>query len=128
VNYSVVLVQLPLVREAAGGRIATPADAHRACADIAGLAQESLHVLTLDSRNRLVNRHMVSLGLNTPTSVLRARFRQKVMDHPRCRSQNCGARTAVITSRPSWTPAVHVLVGDCPATSNADEHPFSRPA
>ena len=62
-NYNIALVQLPLVREPGKERIATPADAHRICGDIAGLAQESLHVLCLNSKNILVNRHLVSLGL-----------------------------------------------------------------
>ena len=62
-NYNIALVQLPLVREPGTQRIATPADAWRACSDIGVLAQESMHVLCLNARNRLINRHMVSLGL-----------------------------------------------------------------
>ena len=62
-NYNVALVQLPLVREPGTQKILTPADAWRACSDLGSLAQESLHVLCLNSRNRLINRHMVSLGL-----------------------------------------------------------------
>lgn len=62
-NYHPALVQLPLVREASGQRIATPDDVYRVCRDIAELAQESFHVLTLTAKNRLINRHLVSLGL-----------------------------------------------------------------
>jgi DNA repair protein RadC len=62
-NYAIALVQLPLVREAGTQRVATPADAHRACGDIGVLAQECLHVLCLNARNVLINRHLVSLGL-----------------------------------------------------------------
>jgi hypothetical protein len=46
-NYSTALVHLPLVREHAGQKIVSPADAHRVCSDIASLAQESFHVLCL---------------------------------------------------------------------------------
>ena len=44
-------------------KIVTPADAHSACRDIEALAQETFHVLTLNARNALINRHMVSLGV-----------------------------------------------------------------
>ena len=62
-NYNIALVQLPLVREPGMQKILAPADAWRACSDIGALAQESMHVLCLNARNRLINRHMVSLGL-----------------------------------------------------------------
>ena len=62
-NYNPALVQLPLVRESTGKRVRTPEDVCRVCADIAELAQESFHVLTLNVRNCLINRHLVSLGL-----------------------------------------------------------------
>jgi DNA repair protein RadC len=76
-NYNPALIQLPLVRESSGERVATPADVYRICGDIAALAQETFHVLTLDAKNRLKNRHMVSLGvvdaaLVHPREVFRA--------------------------------------------------------
>ena len=61
-NYATALVSLPLVCEASGGRISTPAEALGACKDLACLAQESFHSLTLNNRNRLINRHLVSIG------------------------------------------------------------------
>jgi DNA repair protein RadC len=61
-NYATALVSLPLVCEARGGCIRTPEDALRVCADLAGLAQEAFHVLCLNTKHRLINRHMVSLG------------------------------------------------------------------
>ncbi len=80
-NYATALVQLPLVREPGTRLIRTPEDAALACADIASLAQESLHVLCLDVANRLINRHMVSLG-TVDASVAHARevFRAAVSD------------------------------------------------
>ena len=62
-NYNPALVQLPLVRESTGERVRTPEDVYRVCSDIAQLAQESFHVLALDSKNRLINRHLITLGL-----------------------------------------------------------------
>jgi DNA repair protein RadC len=62
-NYSSALVQLPLVRDCPRQRVRTPEDVYRVCGDLANLAQESFHVLTLDSRNGLINRHLISLGL-----------------------------------------------------------------
>jgi len=62
-NYNSALIQLPLVREATGERVRTPEDVRRVCQDMAHCAQESFHTLLLDSKNRLINRVMVSLGL-----------------------------------------------------------------
>lgn len=79
-NYSTALIQLPLVREASGQRVRTPEDVYRVCSDIANLAQEAFHVLLLDCKNRLINRHLVSLGLADaslvhPREVFRAAIR-----------------------------------------------------
>ena len=80
-NYATALVGLPLVCEASGGRITTPADALAACGDIARLAQETFHALTLNIRNRLINRHMVSLGAADSAPVAaRECFRGAIAD------------------------------------------------
>ena len=80
-NYNPALVQLPLVKESKGEHVRTPADVCRVCADIAELAQESFHVLTLNVKNYLINRHLVSLGLADaslvhPREVFRAAIGQ----------------------------------------------------
>ena len=80
-NYNPALIQLPLVRESKGEHVRTPAEVHRVCSDIATLAQESFHVLSLDVRNRLINRHLISLGLADaslvhPREVFRAAIGQ----------------------------------------------------
>ena len=62
-GYNPALVQLPLVRESTGERVRTPEDVCRVCGDIACLAQESFHVLCVNTRNCLINRHLISLGL-----------------------------------------------------------------
>jgi len=97
-NYSPAFLQLPLVREPGTRLIRTPEDAALACADIAALAQESFHVLCLDVRNRLINRHMVSLG-TVDASIVHARevFRAAVSD---------GASAVVLAhNHPSGDPA-----------------------
>jgi DNA repair protein RadC len=62
-SYRSALIQLPLVRESTGEHVRTPEDVYRVCGDIAALAQESFHVLILDTRNQLISREMVSLGI-----------------------------------------------------------------
>ncbi len=73
------LVQLPLVRDCASAKVASPSDVRRVCADIAGLAQESFHVLMLDTRNGVLSRTMAGLGLANACLVHpREVFRQAV--------------------------------------------------
>ncbi len=80
-NYQSALVQLPLVRDAGVHKITSPADAYRVCADIAGLAQESFHVLSLNARNVLINRHLITLGLVDSAPVApRECFRPAISD------------------------------------------------
>ena len=62
-NYNPALVQLPLVRDTLGNKVRTPLDVHGVCRDLERCAQEAFHTLLLDSRNRLINRVMVTLGL-----------------------------------------------------------------
>jgi DNA repair protein RadC len=62
-NYNTALVQLPLIRDSSKEFVRTPEDVYRVCGDIAQLAQESFQVLCLDTKNRLINRQMVSLGI-----------------------------------------------------------------
>ena len=97
-NYNIAIVQLPLVRESAGQRVRTPQEVYDVCQDIAELAQETFHVLTLSAKNGLINRHLVSLG--TADSALvhpREVFRCAIND---------GAVVAVVLvhSHPSGDP------------------------
>ena len=62
-NYHPALVQLPLVRESSNERLKSPDSVYRACLDIAGLAQETFQILSVNVKNCLINRHMISLGL-----------------------------------------------------------------
>jgi DNA repair protein RadC len=70
-----------LVCEAKGDSVTTPEEALRVCGDLAYLAQESFHVLTLNAKKRLINRHMISLGSVTSTPVsIAGCFRCAVLD------------------------------------------------
>lgn len=71
-NYTTVMVKLPLVRETGKERIRTPEDVAKVCSDLALLAQETFHVLMLNSKNYLINRHMVTLGI-ADASLVHAR-------------------------------------------------------
>jgi DNA repair protein RadC len=62
-NYQSALVQLPLVRDATGQRVCKPEDVSRICSDLQNSAQESFHCLLLNTKNHLLNRVMVSLGI-----------------------------------------------------------------
>jgi DNA repair protein RadC len=80
-NYATALINLPLVCEARGGKIDTPLSVLEICADMAGLAQESFQVLTLNTKNALINRHLVSLGTLESTPVRpRETFRPAISD------------------------------------------------
>jgi DNA repair protein RadC len=62
-NFQTALIQLPLVREHPLTRIVTPEDAYETCKDIGELAQEVFLVLSLDTKNRLIERVLVSVGI-----------------------------------------------------------------
>ncbi len=97
-NYSTALLQLPLVREARGGVIDTPESVYRACMDMASLAQESFHVITLTGRNGMINRHMVSLGLLDSSLVhCREVFRAAIAD--------MAAAVILVHNHPSGDPS-----------------------
>ncbi len=82
-NYQIAIIQLPLtVKERKGEVCRSPAEVATACADMRELAQESMHVLTLNSRNKVINRHLVTLGLAN-SSLLHAReiFRGAIIEN-----------------------------------------------
>ena len=56
-------LELAMVRETGGPKICGPQDTYRVCADIAGLAQETFHVLLVDAKNKLVKRALVGVGI-----------------------------------------------------------------
>jgi len=82
-NYQIVMAQLPLVRETpASTSCRQPADVLRACIDMATMAQESQQALTIDGKNRILNRHMISLGLADACLIHpREVFRAAILDN-----------------------------------------------
>lgn len=62
-HFLTTIVQLPLVRQVAGVNVKTSEDVFKVCQDIANLAQESFHVLSLNVKNKLIGRSMVTLGI-----------------------------------------------------------------
>ncbi len=68
-HYNSAIVQFPLVRECAGAAIRTPGDAYEVCSDLQDFAQEHFQVLSLNAKNRLINRHLISVGLADATLV-----------------------------------------------------------
>lgn len=62
-NYNAALIQLPLVKEHSGEHLTTPAAVSELCRDMADCAQETFHCLLLNTKNRLINRILVSLGI-----------------------------------------------------------------
>lgn len=69
------------VREAKPNVVRDPASAHAECADMAQLAQEAFAVLTLNTRNKLIARHLVTLGLADTAPVHpREVFRPAIID------------------------------------------------
>ena len=56
-------LSLPCVREGTGESCRTPEDVRRILADTADLAQEAFTVITLNRKNKVIDRHLVTLGL-----------------------------------------------------------------
>ncbi len=97
-KYMTALVQLPLVRDGTAERIRGPEDTARVCEDIRELAQETFHVMSLDCKNHLIDRHIVSLGV-ADVSIVHPRevFRQAI---------SAGASAVLLShNHPSGDPA-----------------------
>lgn len=97
-KYQIVMGQLPLqvVRER-NELCRTPADIRAICADMADLAQESLQVLLLDSKNRVMDRILVTLGtLNASLVHPREIFRAAIVGN--------AAAVVLIHNHPSGDP------------------------
>ena len=62
-DYRSAVIQLPLVRDCPHGFVRTPEDVENLCSDLRDLAVEVFQVLVLDTRNRLLNRSLVSVGI-----------------------------------------------------------------
>lgn len=96
-NYRTALVQLPLVRDTPLSIVRTPQEVAAICSDMTDLAQESFHVLVINSKNRLLARCLVSIGTLDSTLVhARDVFRQAIIEH--------GAAVILAHNHPSGDP------------------------
>ena len=75
-------VSLPVVRESKGGPCKCPDDVLREFGELGQLAQEVLVVLTLDTKNGVIDRHLVTIGtLNCSLAHPREVFRPAISDN-----------------------------------------------
>lgn len=75
-------LSLPVVKESKPGIVCrTPEDAYRFLQDIATLAQEAFIVITLNTKYRVLDRHLVTLGIADASLVHpREVFRTAIQD------------------------------------------------
>ncbi len=101
-HYATAVIQLPLVRESVTNKSAkTPEDIASLCADLQGLAQESFQVIMLNSKNKVVNRVMVTLGIMDASLVHpREVFRQAIVEN--------SAAVILVHNHPSGDPTPSV--------------------
>ncbi len=97
--YSFALtLPLPTVREENAPACRTPADVAAALADLRDLPQEAFCLLTLDKKNRVIDRHLVTLGLLDSCSIApREVYRRAILDN--------AASIIVAHNHPSGDPA-----------------------
>ena len=58
-----ITTKIPKLKETTNIKLTVPASVAEHCNDIADLAQESMQILTVDAKNKMIDRHMVTLGL-----------------------------------------------------------------
>jgi len=76
-----IRAQLAQVREATSTKASTPGDIVALCEDLRQLAQEAFNVITVDAKNKVIARHLVSLGILDATLVHpREVFRPAILD------------------------------------------------
>jgi DNA repair protein RadC len=74
-------IQLPQIREATATKATSPEDVSRILRDTASFAQEAFTVLTLTTKNAVIDRHMITLGI-LDASLIHPRevFRPAIID------------------------------------------------
>jgi DNA repair protein RadC len=97
--YEKVTITTMTVREEAdGNRYRSPEEIHSLCKDLGVKAQEHFMVLTFDTKNCLIDRHLVSLGTMSSTLVHpREVFRPAIADN--------AAQVIVVHNHPSGDPS-----------------------
>lgn len=75
-------VFIPMVRETQGDRIGTPDDSLPHLRDIQNAAQECFVVMTLNTKNRMIDRHLITIGtVNASLAHPREVFRAAIADN-----------------------------------------------
>jgi len=92
-----IKVQISQVKEAAGPEIKSGEDFYKMCKDIAKLDRESFHVITMNQKNKVIDRYLVSLGTLTASLVHpREVFKPAILDSAAC--------VAFVHNHPSGDP------------------------
>jgi DNA repair protein RadC len=77
-----VKVSMHSIKEAKGPWVTNSKMVYDHCADMGSLCQETMQVLTLNTRSRVIDRHMVSMGtVNSAPFHPRDGFRCAIMDN-----------------------------------------------
>jgi len=79
--YTSIQTQLMKVKEASNNHMSDPQQVSKHCQDIADLAQEAFQIITLNSQNMMIDRHLITLGiLNASLVHSREVFRPCIQD------------------------------------------------
>lgn len=77
-----VKVSMHSVKEAKGPWVHNSREVYEFCKDMENLCQETMQVVTLNTRNRIIDRHLVSMGtVNAAPFHPRDGFRCAIMDN-----------------------------------------------
>lgn len=93
-----ITTSIPMVKEAQNISCSSPSDVFEMCKDMQNMAQESFQVITLNAKNKVIDRHMITLGLVNSSLV-----------HPRevfhrCIS-DCATSFVMVHNHPSGDPS-----------------------
>jgi DNA repair protein RadC len=81
-KYATISLSVPVVREATGPGMSSPADIAHQCLDMRDLGQEVFAVFTLNQKHALIERHIISVGTLTEALVHpRDVFRPAIADN-----------------------------------------------
>jgi len=79
--YTAIQTQLMKIKEASNIHMCAPQQVSQQCQDIADLAQEAFQIITLNSQNMMIDRHLITLGiLNASLVHPREVFRPCIQD------------------------------------------------
>ena len=81
-NWQTIQASLPMVKETQNVKVKTPTELAALCQDLQNLAQECFQTITIDSKNNVIDRHLITLGLMDSSLVHpREIFRSAILDN-----------------------------------------------